>query len=365
METSHQIVTGDARSLTAVEDDSVELVVTSPPYPMIEMWDELFAELDSRIATDLEAGDGEAAFERMHAALDSVWQEVERVLVDGGIACVNVGDATRSIGDRFRVFRNHDRISDAFEELGFDPLPEILWRKPTNSGTKFMGSGMVPPNAYVTLEHEYVLVFRNGEESREFEPRAQRRYDAAYFWEERNRWFSDVWTDIRGTLQTIDGDRTDSDGLRERSGAFPVEFPYRLINMYSVYGDTVLDPFWGTGTTSLAAMLAARNSIGYELNEDFRAVFDERIEGLPERSRDVIDSRLRTHCEFVRQRRANGESFEYEAERYGFPVRTKQERSITFYEATDVYETGAGYALAHEPVEETPEQPSQNSHSEL
>ncbi|MCU4718415.1 DNA-methyltransferase [Halapricum hydrolyticum] len=355
METSHRIVTGDARSLETVEDDSVELVVTSPPYPMIEMWDELFADLDPEVATHLEAGDGEAAFERMHEQLDAVWGELRRVLVDGGIACVNVGDATRSIGGRFRVFRNHDRISDAFEALGFDPLPEILWRKPANSGAKFMGSGMVPPNAYVTLEHEYVLVFRNGADSREFEPRAERRYDAAYFWEERNRWFSDVWTDVRGALQTLDSEGSDGDDLRDRSAAFPFEIPYRLINMYSVYGDTVLDPFWGTGTTSMAAMVAGRNSIGYELNEEFRTVFDERVQGLPERSRDVIDRRLRAHLEFVSQHRADGETFEYEADRYGFPVRTKQERAITFYEVRDVYRTGNGYAVAHEPVEEVPD----------
>ncbi len=353
METSHRIVTGDARSLSDVADDSVELVVTSPPYPMIEMWDELFADLDPDVADRLDAGDGSGAFERMHEVLDVVWQEVRRVLVDGGIVCVNIGDATRSIGGRFRVFRNHDRISDAFERLGFDPLPEILWRKPTNSGAKFMGSGMVPPNAYVTLEHEYVLVFRNGEDSRSFEPGAQRRYDAAYFWEERNRWFSDVWTDVRGELQ-----RLESDDLRERSGAFPFEIPYRLINMYSVYGDTVLDPFWGTGTTSLAAMIAGRNSVGYELNSEFRTVFDRRIENLPERSRAVIERRLDAHRAFASQQQSEGETLEYESERYGFPVRTKQERSITFYEATDVYKTGEGYAVAHKPVEADPDHPS-------
>jgi len=350
METSHRIVTGDARSLSAVADDSVELVVTSPPYPMIEMWDDLFAELDPDVADRLDAGDGSGAFERMHEVLDAVWREVKRVLVDGGIACVNVGDATRSIGGRFRVFRNHDRISDTFEQLGFDPLPEVLWRKPTNSGAKFMGSGMVPPNAYVTLEHEYVLVFRNGEDSRTFEPGAQRRYDAAYFWEERNRWFSDVWTDVKGEIQGLE-----SDELRGRSGAFPFEIPYRLINMYSVYGDTVLDPFWGTGTTSVAAMIAARNSVGYELNSEFQTVFDQRIENLPERSRDVIDRRLDAHLAFVSQQREEGETFEYEAERYGFPVRTNQEQSITFYEAADVYKTGEGYAVGHEPVETAPD----------
>jgi DNA modification methylase len=84
METSHRLVTGDARSLSTVDDDAVELVVTSPPYPMIEMWDDLFTELDPGIGPLLADGDGRAAFERMHDVLDDVWDELQRVLVDGG-----------------------------------------------------------------------------------------------------------------------------------------------------------------------------------------------------------------------------------------------------------------------------------------
>ncbi len=347
METTHRVVTGDARSLSDVADNSVELVVTSPPYPMVEMWDELFSELDPEIETCLEAGEGQAAFSRMHAVLEDVWAEVERVLIDGGIACVNVGDATRTVDGSFRVFQNHSRVIDAFEALGFEPLPEVLWRKPANSGAKFMGSGMLPPNAYVTLEHEYVLVFRNGTDSRSFEPGAERRYSSAYFWEERNRWFSDVWTDVTGELQGLDGD-----GLRERSAAFPFEIPYRLVNMYSVYGDTVLDPFWGTGTTSVAAMVAGRSSVGYELEEEFADVFERRVERVPDYSRAVVERRLDDHEAFVKERRAEGETFDYRADNYDFPVTTKQERPIRFYTVSDVRETDSGYEAAHEPVTE-------------
>ena len=344
METEHQVVVGDAREMDALGDDSVELVVTSPPYPMIEMWDEVFATLDPAIGDALDAGDGRRAFEAMHAQLESVWAEVERVLVEGGIACVNVGDATRTLGGSFRVYQNHSRVVDAFEALGFEPLPEILWRKPSNSAAKFMGSGMVPPNAYVTLEHEYVLVFRNGADSRQFEPGADRRYRAAYFWEERNRWFSDVWTDVSGELQALDhGD------LRDRSAAFPFEVPYRLVNMYSVYGDTVLDPFWGTGTTSLAALVAGRNSVGYELSAEFAQVFDERIADVPALSESVTEQRLDAHREFVAGRRAAGDALAYEAANYDFPVRTKQEQPIQFYTVTDVVSTDGGYRAVHEP----------------
>ena len=347
METTHRLVTGDSRSLSQVDDDSVELVVTSPPYPMIEMWDDLFSDLNPTIGDHLENSEGQAAFARMHEDLETVWAELSRVLVDGGIACINVGDATRSVGGSFRVFPNHSRIVTAFEELGFEPLPEILWRKPVNSGTKFMGSGMIPPNAYVTLEHEYILVFRNGTDTREFEPRSERRYQSAYFWEERNEWFSDVWTDIRGELQSLEqGD------LRERSGAYPFEIPYRLINMYSVYGDTVLDPFWGTGTTSLAAMVAGRHSVGYERKSEFAAVFEDRVERVPEDSRQVVKRRLDDHETFVEQRLAEGKEFTYESEHYGVPVITKQERAIQFYVVSGVHPVSEGYELSYTRVDD-------------
>ncbi|WP_460921112.1 DNA-methyltransferase [Salinarchaeum chitinilyticum] len=325
-------------------DDSIELVVTSPPYPMIEQWDELFADLDPAIGEALDDGDGQRAFDAMHEILREAWTELQRVLVPGGIACVNVGDATRTL-ERFRVYQNHARVVDAFADLGFDPLPEILWRKPANSAAKFMGSGMVPPNAYATLEHEYVLVFRNGER-RSLPPGADRRYEAAYFWEERNEWFSDVWTDVRGERQTLADDE-----LRERSAAYPFEIPYRLVSMYSVYGDTVLDPFWGTGTTTTAAMVAGRNSVGIERDPDLIRAFEQSVDAVPARSRDVADDRLAAHRQFVEERRAEGDDLGYDAEHYDVPVRTKQERRIRLYDVTGVERSAAGFRCRHEPTD--------------
>src|SRR6056297_3260908 len=337
METTHRVHVGDARELP-LADDSVDLVVTSPPYPMIEMWDDVFAGLDPEIGSALDAGDGERAHDLMHAVLADAWREVARVLQPGGIAVVNVGDATRSV-DRFRVYDNHARVTETFVELGFDPLPGVLWRKPTNSAAKFMGSGMVPPNAYVTLEHEHVLVFRNGNR-REFDAGADRRYEAAYFWEERNRWFSDVWDDLGGERQAL----ADPD-LRERSAAFPLELPYRLVNMYSVYGDTVLDPFWGTGTTSLAAMVAGRDSVGYELDQQFREVFDERLAGIEGFADEVTRGRLESHREFA----AGEEDLGYEARNYDFRVKTKQERELQLYTVSGYRRDGDRYVVDHEP----------------
>jgi DNA modification methylase len=341
--TTHLPLVGDARDLP-LPDDSVELVVTSPPYPMIEQWDDLFADLDPTIGEALERGDGGAAFDSMHAILAEAWAELERVLVPGGIACVNVGDATRTL-DRFRVYQNHARIVDAFADLGFDPLPEILWRKPTNSAAKFMGSGMVPPNAYATLEHEYVLVFRNGER-RSLEPGADRRYEAAYFWEERNDWFSDVWTDVRGERQGLADAK-----LRERSAAYPFEIPYRLVNMFSVYGDVVLDPFWGTGTTTTAAMVAGRHSVGVERDPAFVRAFEEGVDAVGDRSQAVAADRLAAHREFVAARAAAGDDLDYDAEHYDVPVRTKQERRLLLSEVAGLERHGAGYRCRHVPFD--------------
>ncbi|MFB6298985.1 MAG: site-specific DNA-methyltransferase [Halobacteriales archaeon] len=348
METTHRIFVDDARQMAELDDGTIDLVVTSPPYPMIEMWDAVFGELNPDIGDHLERGAGHDAFELMHRELETVWAEVARVLTDGGIACINIGDATRKVDGSFRVYQNHSRIIDAFERFGFEPLPEILWRKPANSAAKFMGSGMLPPNAYATLEHEYILIFRNGEAKRSFEPGAERRYNAAYFWEERNEWFSDVWMDIKGTLQKLD-----SSDLRDRSAAYPLEIPYRLINMYSVYGDTVLDPFWGTGTTSLAAIVAGRNSVGYELEAEFTTVFNERMGEIGEITRDILHRRLERHRDFVEKRQTGGEELGYTATNYGFPVMTKQEERIQFYQVEDVTRDGETYLVNHAEFEDT------------
>jgi site-specific DNA-methyltransferase (adenine-specific) len=340
MRTEHVLRIGD--SATATVEDSVDLVVTSPPYPMIEMWDEQFAARSPEVRAALDEGRGDDAFEAMHALLDEVWDEVARLLAPGGIACVNVGDATRSIGGAFQCFPNHARVTRALRERGLTPLPGVLWRKPTNRLTKFMGSGTLPTNAYVTLEHEHVLVFRKGP-PREFPPGDERRYESAFFWEERNRWFSDLW-ELSGAAQTREGDG------RDRAGAFPLELPLRLIRMYSTYGDRVYDPFVGTGTTTVAAMLAGRDSIGTEIDPDLLSGFGERVADLPARSRARVEDRLDRHRAFVRE---HAERAGYEAAHYDFPVVTKQERDVRLYAVTGVERRDAAderrYDVSYDP----------------
>jgi DNA modification methylase len=287
LKTSHRINFKNATDLQEIPDESIDLTVTSPPYPMIEMWDRVFSGQNCLIKNALERDDGNMAFELMHRELDKVWAEVFRVLKKGGFACINVGDATRKIGAEFKLYSNHSRILQHCMSLGFSTLPEILWRKQTNAPNKFMGSGMLPAGAYVTLEHEFILVFRKGGK-RDFKTPEDklRRMQSAFFWEERNVWFSDVWEDLKGTKQNnIDT------SIRERSGAYPFELPYRIINMFSLREDTVLDPFLGTGTTAAAAMATGRNSVGIEIDPHFKNHLQERFWDIVKFSNRLVKSR--------------------------------------------------------------------------
>ena len=235
MKTTHKIVYGDAREMKDTKSESVDLMITSPPYPMIEMWDEMFGKQNIEITKAIKGNEGNLAFELMHKELDKVWREVYRVLKVGGIACINIGDATRSLNSKFQIYPNHARILNHCLSRGFHALPYILWIKETNKPDKFMGSGMLPVGAYVTLEHEHILILRKGDK-REFKKPEEKlnRQKSAFFWEERNLWFSDKWKDINGVFQKLNHTK-----VRERSGAYPTELTYRLINMFSVQGDTI------------------------------------------------------------------------------------------------------------------------------
>ena len=333
--TNHRVIIGAAQNMEQVKDNSIALVVTSPPYPMIEMWDDIMAEQNPEIRELLDAGKGAEAFERMHSELDKVWAEVERVLMPGGFACINIGDATRTINDGFALYPNHARIIAAFQKMGISNLPNIIWRKQTNAPNKFMGSGMLPSGAYVTLEHEWILVFRKGGK-RSFNTAAHKakRRESSFFWEERNVWFSDLW-DFKGSKQKIAHSET-----RKRSAAYPFELPYRLINMYSLQGDTVLDPFLGTGTTSLAAIAANRNSVGYEIDSMFQKIITENITSAPvDFFNTMVRNRIEKHIDFVKERNADAKKSEVKHynENLQLPVMTKQETGITFSLVEQVY----------------------------
>ena len=344
MKTTHQIFYRDARNLKEIPSESVDLVVTSPPYPMIGMWDDIFGSQNLEIEKALKTGDGKLAHELMHGILDSVWDEVFRVLKDGRFACINIGDATRKVNGDFCLYPNHARILNYLLSIGFSALPDILWRKQTNAPNKFMGSGMLPAGAYVTLEHEYILILRKGSK-REFktECEKQNRRESALFWEERNIWYSDVWMDIKGTGQRLsvrDRFETCPYSSRLRSAAFPYDLAYRLINMYSVKGDVILDPFLGTGTAIEAAMTSGRNSIGVEIDESFQSAIRPMARQIVDFSNDYLRDRLMKHFEFVEDRIQASGPLKYTNRHYGCPVVTSQEQSILLNGLNEVQEVG-------------------------
>jgi DNA modification methylase len=282
----HKVIVGNSQQMTETADSSVHLMVTSPPYPMIQMWDQQFAETDPEISQlwqRLDAASAEetvaALYDAMHQNLAKVWAETYRVLVDGGLACINIGDATRRLNEQFRLFANHARVIEHCERIGFTTLPYILWKKPTTKPQykgkgAFLGSGFLPPNAYVTLDCEFILLFRKGK-LRQFPPKDPLRYDSQFTKKQRDSWFTQIWT-VTGTKQT-------ASQLERRTAAFPQEIASRLIRMFSVQGDTVLDPFLGSGTTAKAAAEAGRNSVGYEVDAGLLPLIKEKVgSALPE-----------------------------------------------------------------------------------
>lgn len=320
--TKHQIVSVNSNSLDFIDSGSVNLIVTSPPYPMIEMWDELFISQDNSIKSDLEDGNGHSSFVKMHSILNEVWNECDRVLAEHGFICVNIGDATRTLGGEFQLYSNHSKIIEFFSALGYSVLPDILWRKPSNSPNKFMGSGMYPAGAYVTYEHEYILIFRKGGKRTFKGKEKEYRQKSAYFWEERNIWFSDLW-EIKGTSQVLN-----SVNVRNRNASFPFEIPYRLVNMYSAENDTVLDPFCGLGTTNLACMAANRNSIGAEIDNEIAELARYRLRASENDLNRIINSRISAHLSFISSLSDEKKEKCYKNDNHQFLVKTKQETAI-------------------------------------
>ena len=360
--TSHTFFASLARDLESALSDPAAFIVTSPPYPLISMWDATFAAQSQKAADALRSEQGERAFAAMHEVLDEVWAACWDSLLDGGVLCVNIGDTVRTIGGVFRLYSNYARIVASLERLGFTLLPSIVWRKPANSPTKFMGSGMLPGGAYVTLEHEHVVIARKGAPRRPHnESDRLRRRRSAIFWEERNEWYSDLWL-LRGVRQPLAAGRTprsrpstgaaNRDGesrpqefvhARERSAAYPLELAYRLIAMHSWAEDLVLDPFAGTGTTAAAAMALGRSSLSVDCDSQVLRHAYEWIESpsfVPE-LRARAESRLANHTAFVEKRE---KPFRHHNHHYDVPVVTSQETDLVVPVITEVARRAPGDA---------------------
>jgi site-specific DNA-methyltransferase (adenine-specific) len=258
--TIHTLHCGDARDLSWIPDESVHLVVTSPPYWTLKKYNDHPDQL----------GDI-ADYEAFLDELDKVWRHCLRVLVPGGrLVCV-VGDvclARRRNNGRHQVIPLHADISVRCRRIGFDYLTPILWYKISNAtlevdnGSSFLGKPY-EPNAIIKNDIEYLLMLRKSGGYRQ--PTTNQRARSKMSKEEYAKWNRPFWSDITGA------------STRDHPAPFPTALAYRLVRMFSFVDDTVLDPFLGTGTTVLAAMQATRNSIGNELDNAYFGYAERRI----------------------------------------------------------------------------------------
>jgi site-specific DNA-methyltransferase (adenine-specific) len=260
----HRIVQADARDISFLADESVHLVVTSPPYFDLKKY-----------AAD--SGDqlGEIHdYETFLDELDKVWRECGRVLVPGGRICCVVGAVTiaRRKGGRHYVLPLPSDIQVRSRKLGLDNLTPIIWLKVSNivleasHSSRFLGKPNLP-NGIIKNDFETIVMLRKPGGYRSPTPEmeaASRIENEDYF-----RWFVPIWSDITGA------------STREHPAPYPEELAYRLVRMYSFAGDTVLDPFLGSGTTTAAAIRAGRNSIGVEAEPKYVALAERRLAKLP------------------------------------------------------------------------------------
>ena len=259
--TTHRLHLGDARNMRWIEDESVQLVVTSPPYWTLKKYEPNDHQLGA--IADYEAFLGE---------LDRVWKECARVLVPGGRICCVVGDVciSRKAAGRPYVMPLHADIQVRARALGLDCLTPILWSKIANGVTEAEGNGAgfygkpYQPGAIVKNDIEYIVFLRKPGGYRS--PSAVAKVLSMLTREEMQSWLTSVWEDIRGT-STRDG----------HPAPYPVELAERLIRLFSFAGDTVLDPFIGTGSTALAAVRAGRNSIGSDVEPLYLQTAEARL----------------------------------------------------------------------------------------
>lgn len=246
--TKHLIVNGDSRIMSELADKSVELIITSPPYWQLKDY-----------GNESQIGFNES-YESYINNLNLVWNECFRVLKNGCRLCINIGDQfARSVYyGRYKVIPIRTEIIKFCEILGFDYMGAIIWQKRTTTnttgGATVMGSFPYPRNGILSIDYEFILLFKKlGKPPKVSFERKQQSQMTKEEWKE---YFSGHWN-FGGVKQ---------DG---HIAMFPEELPFRLIKMFSFVGDTVLDPFLGSGTTSLAAKKLNRNSIGYEINSEF------------------------------------------------------------------------------------------------
>lgn len=252
----HKIINGDSRQMGEVNENSVHLIVTSPPYWQLKDY-----------GTENQIGFHDD-YETYINHLNLTWQECFRVLHDGCRLCINIGDqfARSTYYGRYKIIPIHSEIIKFCEMIGFDFMGSIIWQKTTtmntSGGASIMGSFPYPRNGIVKLDFEYILLFKKPGISPK--PTIEQKENSIMTNEEWNTYFNGHWY--------FTGARQD-----KHLAMFPDELPKRLIKMFSFPNETVLDPFMGSGTTAYVSKMLNRNSIGYEINPNFIPIIKDRI----------------------------------------------------------------------------------------
>ncbi|MGB0949173.1 MAG: DNA methyltransferase, partial [Marinirhabdus sp.] len=256
MQTEHTVVIGDSRQMDRLKDGSVQLAITSPPYWQLKDY-----------GTANQIGYHED-YETYINNLNLVWKECYRVLENGCRLCVNIGDqfARAVYYGRYKVIPIRTEIIKFCESVGFDYMGAIIWQKKTTTnttgGASLMGSYPNPRNGIISIDYEFILIFKKLGKPKQVSKEIKARSSMT-----KNEWkqyFQGHWN-FAGAKQ---------DG---HIAMFPEELPHRLIKMFSFVGDTVLDPFLGSGTTSLAARKLERNSVGFEINKEFKPFIEKKM----------------------------------------------------------------------------------------
>lgn len=257
MQTNHIHINGDSRQMNLIPDKSVHLIITSPPYWQLKDY-----------GTEDQIGFHDS-YETYINNLNLVWKECYRILHDGCRMCINIGDQfARSVYyGRYKVIPIRTEIIKFCETLGMDYMGAVIWQKQTTMNTTgggaIMGSFPYPRNGILKMDYEFILIFKKLGNAPK--PTFEQKQLSAMTKAEWNTYFSSHWT--------FGGARQDG-----HIAVFPEELPARLIKMFSFVGETVFDPFMGSGTTALAARNLGRNSIGYEINPEFISYYKEKLQ---------------------------------------------------------------------------------------
>jgi len=256
MNISGKVIIGDSRNMKELSNNSVDLIITSPPYWHLKDY-----------GVENQIGYGQTLHEYLKD-LYRVWKESFRVLKEGRRLCINIGDqfARSIIYGRYKIIPLHSEIIAQCEDIGFDYMGAIIWQKKTtmntSGGANIMGSYPYPPNGMIEIDYEYILIFKKPGKSPQVDK--NRKESSILSKEEWKEYFNGHWY-FKGEKQG------------EHEAMFPEELPYRLIRMFSFVGDTVLDPFLGSGTTLKVALSLGRNAVGYEINPDYLKIIENKI----------------------------------------------------------------------------------------